>query len=165
MTLRNVTLAVLRSNWQNSDAWRMTGRRDNPITHNIECILSGEDAYDDCIANGILLKYEYCQPPRVVANAEDISGDLALRGKSRKSTRLALFRMKEAPIGMGSQDVAWSIVYFVADIDLECLTALEAKIFEDSEEAGPAGNQQRGLDAGQHHRRWNVYLGIPAEWV
>ncbi|KAG1860432.1 hypothetical protein C8R48DRAFT_712712 [Suillus tomentosus] len=54
---------------------------------------------------------------------------------------------------------------FVADIDLDCLTALEARIFEDSEEAGPAGNQQRGLDAGQHHRRWNVYLGIPAEWT
>ncbi|KAG1896522.1 uncharacterized protein F5891DRAFT_1175109 [Suillus fuscotomentosus] len=47
---------------------------------------------------------------------------------------------------------------FVADVDLECLTALEARMFEDSEEAGPAGNQQWGLDAGQHHRRWNVYL-------
>ncbi|KAG1893434.1 uncharacterized protein F5891DRAFT_1153227 [Suillus fuscotomentosus] len=54
---------------------------------------------------------------------------------------------------------------FVADVDLECLTALEAKMFEDSEEAGPAGNQQWGLDAGQHHRRWNVYVGIPDEWV
>ncbi|KAG1887942.1 uncharacterized protein F5891DRAFT_966429 [Suillus fuscotomentosus] len=54
---------------------------------------------------------------------------------------------------------------FVADVDLECLTALEARMFEDSEEAGPAGNQQWGLDAGQHHRRWNVYLGIPDEWV
>ncbi|KAG2337441.1 hypothetical protein BDR05DRAFT_970198, partial [Suillus weaverae] len=40
-------------------------------------------------------------------------------------------------------------------------------MFEDSEEAGPAGNQQWGchLDAGQHHRRWNVYLNIPNEWV
>ncbi|KAG1901274.1 uncharacterized protein F5891DRAFT_1028715 [Suillus fuscotomentosus] len=38
-------------------------------------------------------------------------------------------------------------------------------MFEDSEEAGPAGNQQWGLDGGQHHRRWNVYLGIPDEWV
>ncbi|KAG1881906.1 hypothetical protein C8R48DRAFT_682665 [Suillus tomentosus] len=47
---------------------------------------------------------------------------------------------------------------FVADVDLECLTALEARMFEDSEEAGPAGKQQWGLDAGQHHRRWNVYL-------
>ncbi|KAG1876082.1 hypothetical protein C8R48DRAFT_592073, partial [Suillus tomentosus] len=54
---------------------------------------------------------------------------------------------------------------FVADVDLECLTALEARMFEDSEEAGPAGNQQWGLDAGQHHRRWNVYVGIPDEWV
>ncbi|KAG2133699.1 hypothetical protein DEU56DRAFT_888775 [Suillus clintonianus] len=54
---------------------------------------------------------------------------------------------------------------FVADVDLECLTALEARMFEDSEEAGPAGNQQWGLDAGQHHRRWNVYLNVPSEWV
>ncbi|KAG1793398.1 hypothetical protein EV424DRAFT_1605364 [Suillus variegatus] len=54
---------------------------------------------------------------------------------------------------------------FVADVNLECLTALEARMFEDSEEAGPAGNQQWGLDAGQHHRQWNVYLGIPDEWV
>ncbi|KAG1770546.1 hypothetical protein EV702DRAFT_1202312 [Suillus placidus] len=54
---------------------------------------------------------------------------------------------------------------FVADVDLECLTTLEARMFEDSEEAGPAGNQQWGLDAGQHHRRWNVYLNIPNEWV
>ncbi|KAG2098404.1 uncharacterized protein F5147DRAFT_713836, partial [Suillus discolor] len=50
---------------------------------------------------------------------------------------------------------------FVADIDLKCLTTLEARMFEDSKEAGPAGNQQWGLDAGQHHRRWNVYLGGP----
>ncbi|KAG2342639.1 hypothetical protein BDR05DRAFT_963842 [Suillus weaverae] len=35
----------------------------------------------------------------------------------------------------------------------------------DSEEAGPAGNQQWDLDAGQHHRQWNVYLNIPNEWV
>ncbi|KAG1732964.1 hypothetical protein EDB19DRAFT_1831125 [Suillus lakei] len=42
---------------------------------------------------------------------------------------------------------------FVADIDLECLTSLEANMFEDFEEAGPAGNQQWGLDAGQHHWR------------
>ncbi|KAG1851238.1 hypothetical protein C8R48DRAFT_726425 [Suillus tomentosus] len=53
---------------------------------------------------------------------------------------------------------------FVADVDLECLTALEARMFEDSEGAGPAGKQQWG-DAGQRHRRWNVYPGIPDEWV
>ncbi|KAG0695256.1 hypothetical protein DFH29DRAFT_814384, partial [Suillus ampliporus] len=54
---------------------------------------------------------------------------------------------------------------FVADVDLECLIALEARMFEDSKEAGAAGNQQWGLDAGQHHRRWNPYLNIPNEWV
>ncbi|KAG1821309.1 hypothetical protein EV424DRAFT_1400979, partial [Suillus variegatus] len=41
---------------------------------------------------------------------------------------------------------------FVADVDLKCPTALEARMFEDSEEAGPTGKQQWGLDAGQHHR-------------
>ncbi|KAG1889186.1 hypothetical protein F4604DRAFT_1673878 [Suillus subluteus] len=54
---------------------------------------------------------------------------------------------------------------FVADVDLECPTTLEVRMFEDSEDAGPAGNQEWGLDAGQHHRWWNVYLNIPTEWV
>ncbi|KAG1852155.1 hypothetical protein DFJ58DRAFT_746182 [Suillus subalutaceus] len=45
---------------------------------------------------------------------------------------------------------------FVADVDLECLTTLEAWMFEDSEEAGLAGNWQWSLDAGQYHRRWDV---------
>ncbi|KAG1884367.1 hypothetical protein F4604DRAFT_1978282 [Suillus subluteus] len=54
---------------------------------------------------------------------------------------------------------------FVADVDLECLTTLEARMFEDSEEAGLASNRQWGLDAGQHHRRWDVYFNIPTEWV
>ncbi|KAG1869382.1 hypothetical protein DFJ58DRAFT_723230 [Suillus subalutaceus] len=53
---------------------------------------------------------------------------------------------------------------FVADVDLECLITLEAMMFEDSE-AGPAGNRQWGLDAGQLHRKYNVYLNIPTEWV
>ncbi|KAG1763044.1 hypothetical protein EDD22DRAFT_883898 [Suillus occidentalis] len=38
-------------------------------------------------------------------------------------------------------------------------------MFKDSEEAGPAGNQQWGLDAGHHHRQWNVYFNIPSEWL
>ncbi|KAG1757858.1 hypothetical protein EDB19DRAFT_1822813 [Suillus lakei] len=55
--------------------------------------------------------------------------------------------------------------YWHTDVDLECLASLEARALEDSEEAGLAGNQQWGLDAGQHHRRWNVYLNVPNEWV
>ncbi|KAG2132638.1 hypothetical protein BD769DRAFT_1354670, partial [Suillus cothurnatus] len=51
------------------------------------------------------------------------------------------------------------------DVDLKCLTTLEVRMFEDSEEAGPAGNQQWDLDNGQHHRRWSVYLDIADEWV
>ncbi|KAG1726202.1 hypothetical protein EDB19DRAFT_1592340, partial [Suillus lakei] len=46
---------------------------------------------------------------------------------------------------------------FVADIGPECLASLEARMLKDSEEAGPAGNQQWGLDAGQLHMWWNVY--------
>jgi hypothetical protein len=44
-------------------------------------------------------------------------------------------------------------------------TVLEASIFKDSEEAGPAGNQQWGLGAGKHPRWRNVHLIIPNEWV
>ncbi|KAG1887193.1 hypothetical protein F4604DRAFT_1917004 [Suillus subluteus] len=33
------------------------------------------------------------------------------------------------------------------------------------EEAALAGNRKWGLDAGQHHRWWNVYLNLPTEWV
>lgn len=46
----------------------------------------------------------------------------------------------------------------VTDVDAEFLMALGARIFEDSEEAGLAGNQQCGLDAGQH-------LSITNRWV
>ncbi|KAG1732591.1 hypothetical protein EDB19DRAFT_2003596 [Suillus lakei] len=45
---------------------------------------------------------------------------------------------------------------FVVDVDLGYLTSLEARILENSEEAGIADNQQWGLDAGQHQRRWDV---------
>ncbi|KAG2122633.1 hypothetical protein BD769DRAFT_1745973 [Suillus cothurnatus] len=60
--------------------------------------------------------------------------------------------------------ISYSADSFVADVDLECLTTLEARMFGDSEEAGPAGNQQWSLDAGQHHRRWSVSLNIANEW-
>ncbi|KAG2056500.1 hypothetical protein BDR06DRAFT_953028, partial [Suillus hirtellus] len=42
---------------------------------------------------------------------------------------------------------------------------MKKPLLSHSEEAGPTGNQQWGLDAGQHHRRCNVYLGIPDGWV
>ncbi|KAH7907178.1 hypothetical protein BJ138DRAFT_1014934 [Hygrophoropsis aurantiaca] len=50
------------------------------------------------------------------------------------------------------------------DVDLECLAALEARMFEDSIHAGSAGNQQWGLDVGEHQHRWNPYEGLPEEW-
>jgi hypothetical protein len=38
-------------------------------------------------------------------------------------------------------------------------------MFEDSKEAGSAGNQQWGLDAGQYHRWWDVYQNVLNELV
>jgi hypothetical protein len=52
---------------------------------------------------------------------------------------------------MASADlvISYSAVSFVTDVDVEFLMALGTRMFEDSEEAGPAGNQQcHGLDAG-----------------
>ncbi|KAF8842378.1 hypothetical protein BDN67DRAFT_386602 [Paxillus ammoniavirescens] len=37
-------------------------------------------------------------------------------------------------------------------------------MFMDSIEAGAAGNQQWGLDAGSHQHGWNPYEGLPSHW-
>lgn len=50
------------------------------------------------------------------------------------------------------------------DVDHECLSALEERMFTDSVEAGAAGNQQWGLDAGSHQNGWNPYEGLPSHW-
>ncbi|KAH7907135.1 hypothetical protein BJ138DRAFT_1215655, partial [Hygrophoropsis aurantiaca] len=50
------------------------------------------------------------------------------------------------------------------DVDKECLWALERRMFEDSMDAGRAGNQQWGLDMGEHQHGWNPYEGLPTEW-
>jgi hypothetical protein len=47
--------------------------------------------------------------------------------------------------------------YQKVDVDLEALRILEALIFDISEEAGVAGNQQWGLDAGAHLCNWNPW--------
>lgn len=52
----------------------------------------------------------------------------------------------------------------VADPELECLSILERQMFEQSKEAGVAGNWQWGLDKGDHQNRWVPYLRVPAEW-
>jgi len=51
-----------------------------------------------------------------------------------------------------------------ADVDLECLTALEERMFERSNRAGASGNWQWGLDVGEHQDRWNPYNGLPTHW-
>ena len=50
------------------------------------------------------------------------------------------------------------------DVDLECLSHFERRIFECSEEAGEAGFEQWGLDAGDHQDAWNPYQDLPADW-
>ncbi|KAG1896367.1 uncharacterized protein F5891DRAFT_958746, partial [Suillus fuscotomentosus] len=49
------------------------------------------------------------------------------------------------------------------DVDLECLSILEQRMFELSLAAG-AGNEQWGKDAGTHQDRWNPYEGLPEHW-
>ena len=50
------------------------------------------------------------------------------------------------------------------DVDLECLGDFERRIFECSEQAGEAGFEQWGLDAGDHQGAWIPYQGVPGGW-
>ena len=52
----------------------------------------------------------------------------------------------------------------VVDVDLECLAALEERMFEVSSRAGAAGNHQWGLDAGEHQDKWCPYTELPIHW-
>jgi hypothetical protein len=45
------------------------------------------------------------------------------------------------------------------DVDADALVALEDCMFDDSQAAGEAGNEQWGLDAGDHQSCWNPYRG------
>ncbi|KAH7874303.1 uncharacterized protein C8R40DRAFT_1171405 [Lentinula edodes] len=49
-------------------------------------------------------------------------------------------------------------LYERVDVDLEALQLLEKSVFDISEDAGVAGNQQWGLDAGSHLQNWNPWL-------
>ncbi|PPQ88302.1 hypothetical protein CVT25_012365 [Psilocybe cyanescens] len=50
------------------------------------------------------------------------------------------------------------------DVDLECLSLLEEEMFENSIRAGVAGNEQWGLDVGNHQDDWIPYGDLPDEW-
>lgn len=50
------------------------------------------------------------------------------------------------------------------NVDKECLEQLEEAMFEQSAQAGRAGNYQWGLDVGDHQEGWNPYDGTPIEW-
>ncbi|KAF5310768.1 hypothetical protein D9619_008108 [Psilocybe cf. subviscida] len=51
-----------------------------------------------------------------------------------------------------------------ADVDRESVVSLEEDMFEHSKRSGIAGNQQWGLDAGDHQDCWGVYSGLPQSW-
>ncbi|KAI0683221.1 hypothetical protein BC835DRAFT_1296586, partial [Cytidiella melzeri] len=53
---------------------------------------------------------------------------------------------------------------FQVDVDHECLTLFEERLFERSREAGIAGWYQWGLDAGEHQESWDPYAGLPSHW-
>ncbi|KAJ7687457.1 hypothetical protein B0H17DRAFT_1070306 [Mycena rosella] len=50
------------------------------------------------------------------------------------------------------------------DVDLECLSLLEEWMFECTDKAGIAGDEQWGLDAGHHQDCWVPYEGTPKSW-
>jgi hypothetical protein len=50
------------------------------------------------------------------------------------------------------------------DVDLECLSYFEERLFEYSKETGDAGNQQWGLNAGPHQDDWSPYVNLPEQW-
>ncbi|KAJ7127204.1 hypothetical protein C8R44DRAFT_617728, partial [Mycena epipterygia] len=47
------------------------------------------------------------------------------------------------------------------DVDHECLGLLEQWMFESSDRAGIAGEEQWGLDAGKNQGGWVPYTGLP----
>lgn len=51
------------------------------------------------------------------------------------------------------------------DVDREAVGFLEDRMFTQSKAAGPAGNQQWGLDAGPHQDHWHPYSEGPEEWA
>lgn len=50
------------------------------------------------------------------------------------------------------------------DVDKEALYNLEELMFENSMAAGMAGNEQWGLNVGDHQEGWNPYMGLPDGW-
>ncbi|KAJ6473953.1 hypothetical protein DFH09DRAFT_834612, partial [Mycena vulgaris] len=50
------------------------------------------------------------------------------------------------------------------DVDQNCLSFLEERMFDNSERAGFAGTGQWGLDAGVHQGRWFLYGNLPSAW-
>jgi hypothetical protein len=65
--------------------------------------------------------------------------------------------------------IAWSYQvsrhrFMYTDVDKECLSTFEERLFEYSKRTGVAGYHQWGLDAGPHQDGWNPYHNLPYEW-
>ncbi|KAG1783063.1 hypothetical protein EV702DRAFT_945564, partial [Suillus placidus] len=50
------------------------------------------------------------------------------------------------------------------DVDLECLSVFEQRLFKKLARSGSAGNYQWGLDAWSHQDGWDPYAGLPSHW-
>ena len=81
-----------------------------------------------------------------------------MNAKGEEGTHLTREHLEEAWTVQTNKTIAHG-----DDIDKECLALLEERMFEWSLEAGVAGEQQWGLDAGDH-QHWNPYAGLPPEW-
>ena len=91
-------------------------------------------------------------------------------------TLLLVYRLRSDQDGEDEQDLlerAWTVQVHAEDIgdrvvahdvDLECLRALEQRMFECSGNAQEAGFQQWGLDAGDHQNSWDPYKNVPGDW-
>lgn len=65
----------------------------------------------------------------------------------------------------GSEDTKYTGSKLRAvDVDQECISSLEYKLFQRSKEAGIASLCQWGLDVGPHQDGWNPYSQVPTEW-
>ncbi|KAJ7109223.1 hypothetical protein C8R44DRAFT_986254 [Mycena epipterygia] len=71
------------------------------------------------------------------------------------------------------QEALWNLAWrrqrraagvHTVDVDHECLGLLEQWMFESSNRAGVAGEEQWGLDAGKHQGGWVPYTGLPNAW-
>ncbi|KAG1836093.1 hypothetical protein DFJ58DRAFT_670008 [Suillus subalutaceus] len=60
------------------------------------------------------------------------------------------------------KQIGRSIDGIQTDVDLECLSVFEQRLFEKLAQSCSAGNYQWGLDDGNHQHGWDSYAGFPS---